>query len=51
MLLIGLLMLNCVLWIFAGRRLQLLYFTISGVAGLLLIFGFLHPFISEFNWL
>jgi hypothetical protein len=41
MLLIGLLMLNCVLWIFAGRRLQLLFFTISGVAGLLLIFGFL----------
>ena len=41
MLLIGLLMLNCVLWFFAGRRLQLLFFTISGVAGLLLIFGFL----------
>ena len=41
MLLIVLLMLNCVLWIFIGRRLQLLFFTISGVAGLLLIFGFL----------
>lgn len=41
MLLIGLLMLNSVLWLFAGRLLNLLYFTISGAAGLLLIIGFL----------
>lgn len=41
MLLIGLLILNCALWLFAGRMLKLLYFTISGAAGLLLIIGFL----------
>ncbi|HJF30174.1 MAG TPA: hypothetical protein K8V56_00115 [Sporosarcina psychrophila] len=41
MLLIGLLILNCLLWLFAGRMLKLLYFTISGAAGLLLIIGFL----------
>ncbi|MER2088463.1 MAG: hypothetical protein ABS920_01915 [Sporosarcina sp.] len=41
MLLVGLLILNCVLWLFAGRLLKLLYFTISGAAGLLLIIGFL----------
>ncbi len=41
MLLLGLLMLNCSLWLFAGRLLQLLYFTISGTVGLLLIIGFL----------
>jgi hypothetical protein len=41
MLLIGLLILNCALWLFAGRLLKLLYFTISGAAGLLLIIGFL----------
>jgi hypothetical protein len=41
MLLIGLLLLNCVLWLFAGRMLKLLYFTISGAAGLLLIIVFL----------
>lgn len=41
MLLLGLLMLNCSLWLFAGRLLKLLYFTISGTAGLLLIIGFL----------
>ncbi|QTD41670.1 hypothetical protein [Sporosarcina sp. Te-1] len=41
MLLIGLLVLNCVLWLFAGRLLKLLYFTISGSVGLLLIIGFL----------
>ncbi|WP_318615054.1 hypothetical protein [Sporosarcina sp. YIM B06819] len=41
MLLLGLLMLNCSLWLFAGRLLKLLYFTISGTAGILLIIGFL----------
>ncbi|MBB4825746.1 hypothetical protein HNO89_002982 [Sporosarcina luteola] len=41
MLLIGLLVLNCLLWLFAGRLLKLLYFTISGSVGLLLIIGFL----------
>ncbi len=41
MLLIGLLILNCVLWLFTGRMLKLLYFTISGATGLLLIIGFL----------
>ena len=41
MLLIALLILNCVLWLFAGRMLKLIYFTISGAAGLLLIIGFL----------
>ncbi|GKV68058.1 hypothetical protein NCCP2716_05560 [Sporosarcina sp. NCCP-2716] len=41
MLLLGLLMLNSILWLFAGRLLKLLYFTISGSAGLLLIIGFL----------
>ncbi|BAQ11401.1 hypothetical protein OXB_2930 [Bacillus sp. OxB-1] len=41
MLLIGLLMLNCVLWLYAGKLLKLLYFTISGSVGLLLIIGFL----------
>ena len=40
-LLIGLLILNCSLWLFAGRYLKLLYFTISGSVGLLLIIGFL----------
>ncbi|MDW0108970.1 hypothetical protein [Sporosarcina aquimarina] len=41
MMLFGILMLNSILWLFAGRLLQLLYFTISGAAGLLLIIGFL----------
>lgn len=41
MLLLGLIMLNCVLWLFAGRLLKLVYFTISGTVGLLLIVGFL----------
>ena len=41
MLLIGLLILNCALWLFAGRMLKLQYFTISGAAGLLLIIVFL----------
>lgn len=40
MLLIVLLLLNCSLWLFAGRYLKLLYFTISGLVGLLLIIGF-----------
>jgi hypothetical protein len=41
MLLLGLIMLNCVLWLFAGRLLKLVYFTISGTVGLLLVVGFL----------
>lgn len=41
MLLIVLLILNCSLWLFSGRLLKLLYLTISGIVGLLLIIGFL----------
>ena len=41
MMLLGLLMLNSILWLLAGRLLKLLYFTISGSAGLLLVIGFL----------
>lgn len=41
MLLIGLLILNCVMWLFAGRFLKLLYFTLSGSIGLVCIIGFL----------
>lgn len=41
MVLLGILMLNSILWLFAGRMLRLLYFTISGAAGLLMIIGFL----------
>lgn len=41
MLLLGVLMLNSILWLFAGRMLKLLYFSISGTAGLLMIIGFL----------
>lgn len=41
MLLIGLLILNCVMWLFAGRFLKLLYFTLSGSVGLVCIIGFL----------
>lgn len=41
MLLIGLLILNCALWLFAGLMLKLQYFSISGAAGLLLITVFL----------
>ena len=48
MLLIGLLILNCALWLFAGRMLKLQYFTISGAAGLLLIIGICYLFRSEF---
>ncbi|ARD46775.1 hypothetical protein [Sporosarcina sp. P33] len=40
-LLIGLLVLNCGLWLFTGRLLKLLYFTISGSLGLLTIVAFL----------
>lgn len=36
-LLIGLLILNCVMWLFAGRLLKLLYFTLSGALGLIAI--------------
>ena len=40
-LLIGLLVLNCGLWLFTGRVLKLLYFTISGALGLLTVVAFL----------
>ena len=40
-LLIGLLVLNCGLWLFTGRLLKLLYFTISGSLGLLTVVAFL----------
>ncbi len=39
--LVGLLLFNCLLWLLAGRLLKLLYFTISGVAGLVLIIFFI----------
>lgn len=39
--LIGLLVLNCGLWLFTGRVLKLLYFTISGSLGLLTVVAFL----------
>lgn len=41
MLLVGLLIVNCLLWLLAGRLLNLLYFTISGAAGLVLIVFFI----------
>lgn len=41
MLLMALLILNCSLWLFVGRLLRQLYFTISGAAGILLIVVFL----------
>lgn len=41
MYLVALLILNCSLWLFTGRFLKLIYFTISGAVGLLLIIGFL----------
>lgn len=41
MILIGLLLLNCVMWLFAGRKLNLLYFTLSGAIGLICIILFL----------
>lgn len=40
-LLTALLILNCTLWLFAGRLLKLLYFTISGVMGILVIITFI----------
>lgn len=39
-LLIGILLINSVLWLFAGRLLNLIYFTISGIVGTLLVVGF-----------
>jgi uncharacterized membrane protein len=41
MLLVGLLMMNCLLWLLLGRILKLLYFTISGIAGLVLLVFFI----------
>ena len=41
MLLVSLLILNCILWLFAGRFLKLLYFTLSGAVGIILIVAFL----------
>ncbi|MGG0667587.1 hypothetical protein [Sporosarcina koreensis] len=41
MLLVGLLIVNCLLWLLAGRLLKQLYFTISGAAGLVLIVVFI----------
>ncbi|MCM3637385.1 hypothetical protein M3152_06580 [Sporosarcina luteola] len=41
MLLVGFLIMNCLLWLLAGRLLKLLYFTISGAAGLILIVAFI----------
>lgn len=41
MLLVGLLIMNCLLWLIAGKLLKKLYFTISGTAGLVLIVIFI----------
>jgi len=41
MLLLGLIVLNCALWLFTGRLLKLLYFTISGAVGIILVIVFL----------
>lgn len=41
MLLVGFLIVNCLLWLLAGRLLKQLYFTISGAAGLVLIVVFI----------
>ncbi|WP_252502925.1 hypothetical protein [Sporosarcina sp. Marseille-Q4943] len=40
-LLVGFLIVNCLLWLLAGRLLKLFYFTISGAAGLVLIVIFI----------
>lgn len=40
-LLIALLLLNCALWLFAGKMLKLLFFTISGAVGILLVIAFI----------
>ncbi|WP_155767515.1 hypothetical protein [Sporosarcina ureilytica] len=39
--LISLLIFNCVIWLFAGRLLKLLYFTLSGAIGLICIIAYL----------
>lgn len=36
----ALLILNCLLWLFTGYKFKLMYFTISGVLGLLLLIGY-----------
>lgn len=41
MLLVGFLIVNCLLWLLAGRLVKQLYFTISGAAGLVLIVVFI----------
>ena len=41
MLLVALLIVNCLVWLLAGRLLNLLYFTISGIAGLVLLVLFI----------
>lgn len=41
MILVGLLILNCIMWLFAGRFLKLLYFTLSGSFGLVAIIFFI----------
>lgn len=38
--LIGILILNCIVWLWVGRKRQLLYFTIAGFVGLFIIVGF-----------
>lgn len=45
MLLIGLLLVNCALWLTMGRYLNLIYFKISGVVGIILVVIF---FVSQF---
>lgn len=39
--LFGLLIVNCVLWLIVGKRQNLVYFLISGAVGILLVIGFL----------
>ncbi len=38
--LIGILILNCIVWLWVGRKRQLLYFTIAGFVGLFIVVGF-----------
>ena len=40
LLLIGLIFGNCLLWLFSGLLMKLVYFSISGILGLLLIIGY-----------
>jgi len=40
LLLYGLLMMNCLIWLFAGFKLKLMYFSVSGAIGLVALIGY-----------